>query len=130
MFACLAVGCAPGMEPEPFLPDTAVPVAEGAYAYDFQRECFCVEEAREPVRITVADDAVVEVRSRGSGTLLPTDSWPTLRQIEREVDAARERSEEVVIERDAGEFPVRVAIGSMAADAGVVYHLGNLERID
>jgi hypothetical protein len=99
------------------------------YSYDFQRECFCTSEAREAVRIIVRNRAVLEVRSRATGQTLALSSsltWPTLADIVREMDEANASQSPVQIEYDEEGFPERVEIGSLAADAGVIYLIGRL----
>jgi len=130
LFLLLAVPACSGAtaDPEVFSPNASLTFRDlSDYAFDFQRECFCVEEAREPVRIRVRNRAVVEVRSRTSGQAMPLPGlapWPTLVELFRQVDEARAAGTPVTVAYDVTGFPTRVEIGSLAADAGVVYHLG------
>ncbi len=100
-----------------------------SYRFDLDRHCFCVENAREPVTVTVRDGRVAEVRSRRTGAVMqPSEgiSWPTVSELLRQVDEARAAGTETRVEFHASGYPTEVEIGSLAADAGIRYNLANL----
>lgn len=97
------------------------------YHFDFQRQCFCLQEAVQPVTITVVDGQVARVVSRDSGAEVtgPID-WPTMAQILDEVKEAEARGDLTEVRYSDQELPVYVEIGSLAADAGVIYEMGRV----
>ena len=107
-------------------------VARGNYRFDFQRQCFCIREAVQEVTITVMDGGVRSAISTETGSdlaLLPNLGWPTLDELLREVEAAREVGNLTSIEYGQQGYPTYVEIGSLAADAGVIYQIGPVMRI-
>lgn len=108
---------------------------EGAdYRYDFQRVCFCTEDAVQPVTIEVRDGRVARVVTRPGGKDV-TDagfaSWPTIEELEQEIEEARARGEQnLVVRRDEKlGYPTFIEIGTLANDAGVRYTAENLEYL-
>lgn len=100
-----------------------------SYRFDLERQCFCVEEAREPVTVTVRDGAVAEVRSRRTGTVMtPSGSvtWPTVGELLRQAAEARALGTEARVRLDPSGYPAEIEIGSLAADAGVRYTVANV----
>ncbi len=102
------------------------------YAFDFERQCFCVREALQPVRIEVRGGEIVEVRSRESGEVVPPSPaipWYTVDELLRQAEVAREDGQEVRVDYHADGHPAQIEIGSLAADAGVIYNISNLAAL-
>jgi hypothetical protein len=102
------------------------------YAFDFERQCFCVPEAVQPVRIEVRGGEITEVRSRDTGEVVPLSPaipWYTVDELLRQADVAQADGQEVRVEYHADGFPSQIEIGSLAADAGVIYNISNLSRL-
>lgn len=100
-----------------------------SYRFDFERHCFCVREATEPVTITVRDGAVAEVRSRRTGAVVPPSenvAWPTLDELLRQVAEAEASGTEARVRYHESGYPAEIEIGSLAADAGVRFTVANL----
>jgi hypothetical protein len=108
---------------------------EGAdYRYDFQRLCFCVEEAVQPVTIEVRDGRVVRVVTRPGGkdvTNAEFVNWPTIEDLVDEIEEARARGEKNLVVRydEKLGYPTFIEIGTLANDAGVRYTADNLEYL-
>ena len=103
------------------------------YSYDFQRMCFCVEEAREPVTVQVRNGAVTGVTSRTTGiSMLQTENltWYTMEELLDMIAEAQRDGQEVVVDYDSRGYPMIIEIGSLAADAGVRYEIANVTRVD
>lgn len=98
------------------------------YEFPFQRECFCVRDATIPVTIRVAGGRVVQVRDRETGQPLAGSpvTWPTVDEILNEIDARRADGWDVQVVIGSQGLPTEVQIGSLAADAGMIYHLGHV----
>jgi hypothetical protein len=128
-------GCAE-REPPPDAAPGASPIraaweARGLrdYRYDFDRHCFCVIEAVQPVTIEVRDGAVARVVSRNTGEEVERSEaipWYTIDELIRQVEEAEARGEEVQVARHPDGYPTEIEIGSLAADAGVRYEVANL----
>jgi hypothetical protein len=108
---------------------------EGAdYRYDFQRVCFCAQEAVQPVTIEVRGGVVARVVTRPGGkdvTNAQFANWPTIEDLVREVDEARGRGEKNLVVRydEKLGYPTFIEIGTLANDAGVRYTAENLEYL-
>lgn len=99
------------------------------YRFSFERQCFCVREAVEPVMVYVTDDEVVRVVSLAGGNEMDLSgpaSWPTMNEILDEVARARADGNLTAITYGDQGLPVHVEIGSLAADAGVIYDIGTV----
>lgn len=102
------------------------------YRFAFQRECFCVPEAVEPVVIEVRDGAVVSVRSRRTGKLMPDSesvAWLTIPDLLAEAEDARDSGEKVDIDYHPSGYPAQIEIGSLAADAGTRYTISDVQPL-
>lgn len=100
-----------------------------SYRFDFERHCFCVREATEPVTITVRDGAVAEVRSRRTGAVVtPSENvtWPTVDELLRQVAEAEASGTEARVRYHESGYPAEIEIGSLAADAGVRFTVASL----
>jgi hypothetical protein len=104
-----------------------------SYRFDFDRQCFCVREAVEPVTIEVRDGAVHEVRSRTTGAVMPVSDavpWYTIGQLFGQIEEAQAAGTQPVrVEYHQRGYPTEIEIGSLAADAGVHYRVGNVEAL-
>ena len=138
------VACASQAPPD----DSAPPVAEPApaaqgdlaaarrlwarqgtddYRYRFSRQCFCL--GRGPVVVEVRDGRVAQVQSvEGGGPAEETAPHVlTVEQLFDRIAEAQRGGEHTSVQYDAARgFPVRAEIGSLAADAGIVYEIGEL----
>ena len=124
--ALLAAGCSR---------DVSGPGPEGAdYRYDFQRVCFCTEDAVQPVTIEVLDGRVARVVTRPGGkdvTNTRFADWPTVEDLVEEIEEARARGEKNLVVRydEKLGYPTFIEIGTLANDAGVQYTAENLEYL-
>lgn len=134
----LLAGCAPSPRVSP--PTTPNDSARAAWAaleirdyrFDFERQCFCVREAVEPVTIDVRSGEIAAVRSRSTGDeILVSDmvQWHTVEELFRLIEEAEAEGQDVRVEYDTLGYPRRIEIGSLAADAGVIYTISRLERL-
>jgi hypothetical protein len=99
------------------------------YRFDFERQCFCVREAVEPVTVEVRSGSVHQVRSRATGEVMPHNEaipWYTIDELLRQVEEAEREGQEVRVEYHPDGYPVEIEIGSLAADAGVRYLVSNM----
>jgi hypothetical protein len=138
LFGLLAVGCSTA--PEPAEPLTSVSAArvrwsDGApanYRFDFQRHCFCVTEAVQPVTVEVRGGEIVSVVSRDGGQpapAAPNIEWYTIEDLFRLIEEAEAAGQEVEVEYAPDGYPARIVIGSLAADAGVEYQVENVSPL-
>jgi hypothetical protein len=103
------------------------------YRFDFDRQCFCVREAVEPVTIEVRDGHLHEVRSRSTGEVMPRSDavpWYTIEQLFDHIAEAQAAGlQAVLVDYHPRGYPTVIEIGSLAADAGVHYNVRNLEPL-
>jgi hypothetical protein len=103
------------------------------YRFDFDRQCFCVREAVEPVTIEVRGGGVHEVRSRRTGEVMPHSEavpWYTIEQLFGQIEEAQAAGiQSVRVEYHPLGYPSEIEIGSLAADAGVHYTVKNVEPL-
>lgn len=101
------------------------------YQFDFQQECFCVREQVQPVTIEVRGGSITRVVSRETGEDVEDERlrWHTVRELFDVITDARQQGVTPLnVEYDAElGYPTRIEAGSLAADAGVVYHASNLQ---
>lgn len=142
LFACAAIascstgstdGAAPrlSVESQERLWEEARPTN---YRYHFQQQCFCLPAQVQPVIVEVRDDRIVRVTSVTSGQDVPDDPnlrWPTIPELfELVAGAETDRPDELVVRYDPRfGYPTHIEIGSLAADAGVVYTATGLEPL-
>jgi hypothetical protein len=132
-----AAACSPTPAPDAGAPGEAPQGSWQArglrdYSFAFQRHCFCVREAVQPVRIVVRDGVVHEVRSQETGELIPPSPqipWYTIDQLLEQAERAREDGQEVNVEYHSEGHPSRIEIGSLAADAGIVFEIEEVEEL-
>lgn len=106
-----------------------------SYRFDFEQQCFCAREQVQPVTIEVRSGRVARVVSRESGAEIPLGpplQWPTVPELfDRIAEAEEEGVEPRVIRYDPRlGYPSHVEIGSLAADAGIVYTVSDLGPLD
>lgn len=94
-----------------------------------------MREQVQPVTIEVRAGEVVRVTARGTGedlTSLPNLQWPTIAGLFTIIEEAREQGREplqVGYDPQSG-YPTRIEIGSLAADAGVIYTASDLQPLN
>jgi hypothetical protein len=107
------------------------------YTIEFQLGCFCTEEARAKVRLTVRDRAIVSVVRVSDGAAVPQESWAhTYKTVGQVFDAIEEGIEKrypvvnVTYDPTFG-FPREVYLDEAAqlADEERSYSFGNVERL-
>lgn len=102
------------------------------YRFVLSRECFCL--GRGPVQVTVRDGRVVETRNPQTGAPLSAEEAVGALTIEALFDRIAEAQANG--EHTAAEYhptlgyPAVVEIGSLAADAGIRYHVSDVARLD
>jgi hypothetical protein len=100
------------------------------YRFDFQRHCFCVPSAVEPVTIEVRGGSIVSVRSRLTGEELPRSEsapWYTIEDLFRLIqDAERSGTRPLIVRYHAAGYPTLIELGTLASDAGVRYTVENV----
>ncbi len=104
------------------------------YRYDFQQECFCVREQVQPVTIEVRGGEMRRVMTRETGedlATLPNLQWPTIDGLFSTIAEAEEQGRQpLTVEYDPElGYPTRIEIGSLAADAGVIYTASDLQPL-
>jgi len=105
------------------------------YQFDFQQQCFCVLEQVQPVTIEVSAGKIARVVSRETGeeiTGIEGLRWYTVPDLFRVISEAQDsRVTPLTVQYDAQlGYPVSIEAGSLAADAGVVYTVSNLQRLE
>lgn len=137
---CLAaVGCSANSSAEAE-PDDEVAAQEGlwqeagleSYRFEFQQQCFCVREQVQPVTIEVRDGRIARVVSNETGEDLsdePNLRWPTVSDLFDVIAEAQANGTEPLVVRYDPRlgYPTHIEIGSLAADAGIIYSAANLE---
>lgn len=108
--------------------------APASYRFDYQQECFCVREQVQPVTIEVRDGRVARVVSRESGQEVAATGnlrWPTIVELfDIIAEAQRNGVQPLVVQyHEQQGYPTRIEAGSLAADAGVIYHATNLQPL-
>ena len=101
------------------------------YRVDMQITCFCGGDIRRPAVVEVRDGAVVSVLDRETGKPLESaEHFPTIMMLfdDALAMAAGGSTVSVAWDRALG-FPARIEIGTLANDAGSLYHLSNLRRL-
>lgn len=140
----LLAACTPAPAAQPAQHPSSQPSAEErrwqaagmqSYRYDYEQQCFCAEERRQPVTVEVRDGRVARVVSRASGREVVQREdlrWPTIPELFARVAEARRNDVApltVAYDPRLG-YPTRIEAGSLAADAGIVYLASNLRRLD
>jgi hypothetical protein len=101
------------------------------YRFQLQISCFCGGQITRPVVIEVRGGAIAKVQDLESGNAVPdVSAYPTITKL---LDAAiAERSSggyvSVAYDRTLG-IPVRLEVGTLANDAGILYLVSSLVRL-
>ena len=96
------------------------------YRFDFDRQCFCVPAAVEPVTVDVRDGRITRVVSRGTGQPVePAENiiWYTIEELFGLIEQAEAEGTTVSVQYDERGYPALITIGNLAADAGVEYRI-------
>lgn len=108
-------------------------VARGITNYQFQLQisCFCGSDITRPVLIEVRDGAVAKVLDlETSKPVANTSPYSTITQLFDKAIAMRSGGGNVSVAYDqALGVPVRLEVGTIANDAGVLYFLSALVRL-
>lgn len=103
------------------------------YRFDFEQQCFCIAEQRQPVTIEVRGGRVSRVLARATGQPVAASEnvrWLTVDDLFRRIAEAQANQTELRATYDPRlGYPTRVEIGSLAADAGVIYIASNLRPL-
>lgn len=103
------------------------------YRYDFEQQCFCLREQTQPVTVEVRGGRVTRVVSRETGQEVARGEnlrWHTVPGLfQLAADARGNGSEPRVTYDPRLGYPTRIEIGSLAADAGVIYLASNLRPL-
>lgn len=139
---CVAVsGCSAGSSPESGPPDDVAAQERvwreaglDSYRFGFQQQCFCVREQVQPVTVEVRDGRVERVLSSETGRDLSNDPglrWHTIADLFDLISEARTNATEPLVVRYHPRlgYPMHIETGSLAADAGVVYSVSDLEPL-
>ncbi len=139
---CLALaGCTGGQRSDPEAQDTLAAHRQAwadagldDYTYSFKQDCFCVLEQVQPVTIEVRDGRIARVVSAESGEDITGNTnlrWYTVSELFGLIEEAGMNGwEPLIVEYDAElGYPTRIEIGSLAADAGVIYTASGLRPL-
>jgi hypothetical protein len=111
----------------------AVWVARGISDYRFQLQisCFCGGDVTRPVLLEVRNGAVAKVWDLGTGRPVANLSlYPTITTLFDKAIAKRSGGGNVSVAYDqALGIPIRLEVGTIANDAGVLYFLSALVRL-
>lgn len=105
-----------------------------SYQYSFQQQCFCVREQTLPVTVEVRGGRIERVIAHESGMDFaghPNLRWYTVSELfslVREAEASNREPLIVRYDRQLG-YPTHIEVGSLAADAGVVYSASELRPL-
>lgn len=108
-------------------------VARGVndYRVQLRKSCFCVSDVTRPVLIEVRGGAVSKVWDlETKKPVANTSLYPTITALFDAAIAERERNGNVTVAYDAAlGTPVRLEIGTVANDAGVMYFLSRVSSL-
>jgi hypothetical protein len=102
-----------------------------SYAFTAERSCFCSDEGRGPVRVTVLNGSVTSVVMIATGVTVEADGWFT---IEGLFDLIREQLETLPSRLDAEYdaalgYPTKVTYGTPENDGGGIIFVRELVRL-
>ncbi len=105
-----------------------------SYRFEFQQQCFCVREQVQPVLVEVREGRIERVISRETGQDLssePNLRWYTVADLFKIISEAQANDTEPLVVRYDPQlgYPTHIEIGSLAADAGVIYTASSLEPL-
>ena len=102
------------------------------YRFTFSRECFCL--GRGPMVVTVRDGRVVDTRDPQTGRPLPENEAVgvmTIDQLFDRIAEAQAKGEHTDVEyHPTLGYPTDAEIGPLANDAGIRYHVSDLQRLN
>ncbi|GAB1542502.1 hypothetical protein NUACC21_51760 [Scytonema sp. NUACC21] len=104
------------------------------YRYTLTNNCFCVSEFRGPVIIEVRNGITTSITSAATGQPVNPelfqkyDTVPDLFDLIEDAITNRESDLSVEYNPTLG-YPTQINIGNLAADAGIVTTIENLEKI-
>ena len=129
-------GCAtaPASQPASNAPERQWAASGPAdYRYDFEQQCFCLREQTQPVTVEVRGGRVTRVVARETGQEVARGEplrWHTVPGLFQLATEARGNGSEPRVTYDPRlGYPTRIEIGSLAADAGVIYIASNLRPL-
>jgi Family of unknown function (DUF6174) len=102
------------------------------YRYTLGRDCFCAPEARGPVVIQVRNGKTISITNAANGKPVNPElfkEYNTIPKLFNSVKDAIDRKEpELTVQYNQKlGYPTQIKIGSLAADAGVVLTIENLQ---
>jgi hypothetical protein len=105
------------------------------YRFAFRQECFCVREQVQPVTIEVRNGRIARVVANESGQDLSRETnlrWRTIPELFALIAEAQANGvDPLMVQYDPRlGYPTRIEIGSLAADAGVIYSAADLEPVE
>ena len=102
------------------------------YRFTLTRECFCL--GRGPFQVTVRDGRVAEIRDPQTRAAVPENEAVgviTIEQLFDRIAEAQANGEHTAIEyHPTLSYPTLAEIGSLAADAGIRYHVSDVTRLE
>jgi hypothetical protein len=108
-------------------------VARGITDYRFQLQisCFCAGDITRPVLVEVRSGSVANVWDLETGKpVANTSAYPTVTKLFDDAIAKRSGGGNVSVAYDqALGIPVRLEVGTIANDAGILYHVSALIRL-
>ncbi len=105
------------------------------YRYRLTNDCFCIAEARGPVIIEVRNGITTSIRNADTGMPVNSklfqdyDTIPKLFNLIKDTIGRGQSSLSVEYNPKLG-YPTQINIGNLAADAGVVTKVEDLEEIE
>ena len=101
------------------------------YRFQLQISCFCGSEITRPVLVEVRSGAVAKVLDLETGRPVEiTSLYPSITALFDKAIVQRSGGGNVSVTYDqALGIPVRLEVGTIANDAGVLYFLGSLTRL-
>ena len=102
------------------------------YRYTLSRDCFCTPEARGPVVIEVRNGKTTSIVNAANGKPVNPQlfqEYNTIPKLFNSIkDAIARKEPELTVEYNPKlGYPTQIKIGSLAADAGVVFTINNLQ---
>jgi anaerobic selenocysteine-containing dehydrogenase len=102
------------------------------YRFVLTRECFCL--GRGPMQVTVRDGRVAGVRDPQTGAEIPEQEAVGALTIEalfdRIAEAQANGEHTAIAYHPTLGYPTLAEIGSLAADAGIRYHVSDVARLE
>jgi hypothetical protein len=101
------------------------------YVFTAERSCYCTEEGRGPVRISVADDEIVSVSMVATGAPVNPEYWFTIEDLFEMIrEQARTLPDRLDAEYDEElGYPKQFTYGTPENDAGGVITVRDVVRL-